>query len=611
MSAPRIEPQRSDLTLLSERGAAGLLRAFAVIWMTLACASWLLASNSNYNVNIGGLSIRPVYFGWLIGPIVLGLVQLDRIRQATATVLWAIALIPLAYALLISGMHNHILVVPPVAVMAAGWLLGWRHAAVIWMILAAGHYYLLLRHQAGYPYQPDSATIKDWLVFGFANTMALTLGVFTMRSFRRQFGRVLGLGADLERQVKALRSSEARFAEQFRANPLPCAIGDLDARIIDVNDAWISTFGVTRAEAIGHRTDELGLWADVAPLSAALAEMQASDGNIVRSVRLRVGNGETRDFVRHVAQIDTDEGGRYISMLVDQTDRLAAEAAQRALNVELEARVTERTVELETALQQLRVTQQELVHAETLASLGSMVAGISHELNTPLGNAVTVLTTLEEQIRDLATHAAAGVLRKSTLYDFVTNSSDMSALALRSVERAAELVRSFKQVAIDQVSERRRAFDLRAVVDDFVATLRPGLLKHQPWIIDVDVSSGIECDSFPGVLGQVLTNLVQNASLHAFTGRDQGRIRIAVTRQKDVVDVLVEDDGIGMDAATLAHIFDPFFTTALGRGGSGLGLSICRRLVVSVLGGELTATSVPGMGSRFILCLPIIAPGRV
>ena len=280
------------------------------------------------------------------------------------------------------------------------------------------------------------------------------------------------------------------------------------------------------------------------------------------------------------------------------------------LSASLEQRVAERTLELEAALEKLRLTQNDLVQAGTLASLGSTVAGISHELNTPIGNALTVATSLQNRVREVRRAATEGTLRKSGLDEFLRAADEMSELIDRSVSRAADLVTSFKQVAIDQTSERRREFLLHELVSDIVATLRPGF-KTRTITIDVTVPPGLVCDSYPGPLGQVLTNLIQNAVVHAFDEAPEGHIGITAEVNDKQIALAVSDNGKGMSAATLVHAFDPFFTTRLGQGGSGLGLSICHRLATSVLGGELSATSTPGSGSRFVLIFPQQAPGRL
>lgn len=266
--------------------------------------------------------------------------------------------------------------------------------------------------------------------------------------------------------------------------------------------------------------------------------------------------------------------------------------------------------QLTHTLDSLKKTQEELIHTETLAALGAMVAGISHELNTPIGNALIATTALQEQTQQLAAQLGAQTIRRTTLEEFVHASQEMSELALQAITQSAKLISSFKQVAIEQTSESRRSFDLRRLIDDNLANLKadPGfdqVVLHN--LIDEELL----CDSYPGPLGQVLLNLIHNALLHGIGDRQDGRIEIRAHQDQQSVHLEVLDNGRGMAPNVLAHIFDPFFTTTLGKGGSGLGLSICRRIATSVLGGGLTARSAPGKGSCFTLSFPRIAPGRV
>ena len=274
---------------------------------------------------------------------------------------------------------------------------------------------------------------------------------------------------------------------------------------------------------------------------------------------------------------------------------------------QLEARVQARTAELSATVLRLRQTQHELVQAEKLASLGSLVAGVAHELNTPIGNALLTATTLQGRIEQLGTTLARGELRRSSMESFVQESDEMAQLVSRSIQRAAQLITSFKQVAVDQTSEQRRKFDLLVLMEDNITALRPGY-RHVPWAIQVDIAPGIGCDSFPGPLGQVCTNMVQNAALHAFHGAAGGTLRISATASEQAVEMHFADDGCGMDADTLARVFEPFFTTRLGQGGSGLGLSVSLNIAKGLLGGSLSGQSQPGQGSCFILKFPRIAP---
>ncbi len=293
----------------------------------------------------------------------------------------------------------------------------------------------------------------------------------------------------------------------------------------------------------------------------------------------------------------------------DRTAQLQrSEDALRALNAALEQRVLERTATLSSTVQALQKTQDDLVQAEKLASLGALVTGVAHELNTPIGNAIVSASTLENRMHGLQLAVAQGNLRKSTLLDFCSDGAQLSALVSSSCERAAQLINSFKQVAVDQTSEQRREFDLCDVVQDVVATLKATYHTNQ-WEFHVDIPGGLACEGYPGPLGRIVTNLIQNAVLHGFSGRDHGVLHLsAQTVGPGFVALNVCDDGHGMDATTLSHIFDPFFTTRMGQGGSGLGLSIARNLAIGVLGGNLTARSTPSKGACFTLTMPCEAP---
>lgn len=301
--------------------------------------------------------------------------------------------------------------------------------------------------------------------------------------------------------------------------------------------------------------------------------------------------------------------GDLVGRAINAHENRLAQSALALLNRQLEDKVTERTAVLEATLKRLRQTQDDLLQSEKLASLGSMVAGIAHELNTPIGNARTVVTTLGERARELRQHIDGHSLRRSDLTGGLSAMCEMADLADRSMQRASFLITNFKQVAVDQVSECRRGFDLREVIEENITALRPGF-KPRPVTMLNAVAPGIHCDSYPGPLGQVLTNLVQNAAIHGLAER-AGTIEVRASVNGKQLELTVSDDGIGMDAATSARIFEPFFTTRLGRGGSGLGLAICHRIVASVLSGEIRVVSTPGIGSQFIVSFPIRSPGKL
>ncbi|BAL25926.1 sensor histidine kinase [Azoarcus sp. KH32C] len=292
----------------------------------------------------------------------------------------------------------------------------------------------------------------------------------------------------------------------------------------------------------------------------------------------------------------------------------ASRAALQELNQTLEARVIERTEELHrsneelsSALENLRRTQEDLVNSEKMAALGALVAGVSHELSTPLGNSLIAANTVRDQTRTLREELQSG-LRRSSLERYLEDTEAGNAIIERNLERAATLVASFKQVAVDQSSSQRREFNFGEVIDEIVMTLRPSL-KRLPYRLVIDVDRNVCLDSYPGALGQVLTNLVNNAVLHGFEGRNAGEIRVA-GRLEDPDWVLLEvvDDGRGIPLELQRRIFEPFFTSRLGKGGSGLGLHIAHSLVVNVLGGAVSVDSQPDVGTTMRVRMPRVAP---
>ncbi len=287
----------------------------------------------------------------------------------------------------------------------------------------------------------------------------------------------------------------------------------------------------------------------------------------------------------------------------------------KVLNETLEVRIVERTAELDhrntelaATLDQLNLTRDELVESAKFAALGSMVAGIAHELNTPIGNGLTVATTLEGRTGELKKELGTGI-KRSTLENYVADAAFASDILVRNLEKAAELVSSFKQVAVDQSSSQRRKFMLHDTLSEMLLTLGPNLKKARCQVHLSELPQDLPFDSYPGPLGQVINNLINNSVLHGYEVGNPGDIRIVVSQAADGQALIeVSDDGVGIDSANLARIFDPFFTTRLGKGGPGLGLSIARNIVVGTLGGKLSVQSTKGQGATFVIAIPLVAP---
>jgi signal transduction histidine kinase len=277
------------------------------------------------------------------------------------------------------------------------------------------------------------------------------------------------------------------------------------------------------------------------------------------------------------------------------------------LNETLEDRVRERTAELKTALDDLKKTQAELVHSEKLASLGSIVAAVAHELNTPIGNALTVATSFSEKTREFEELIKQG-LKRSTLNDYTENAYSAAELMERNLGKAAELILSFKNVAIDQTSSKRREFDLQQTINEIVSTLRP-TFKKSGIELQTDLQPGIKMDSYPGSIGQIITNFINNSILHGFKDRDAGVMHLSFElHEKNWIKLVFSDNGNGISKENIRQIYDPFFTTQLGKGGSGLGLNIVHNIVTGLLGGSIDVDSEIGHGVKFTLFIPVVAP---
>ena len=256
---------------------------------------------------------------------------------------------------------------------------------------------------------------------------------------------------------------------------------------------------------------------------------------------------------------------------------------------------------------QLKNAQAQLVSQEKLAALGALMAGVAHELNTPIGNSLLIASTLQQKADAIEQQLNGPGLRRSDLVAYIADARKGSELVMRGLANAAELVNSFKQVAVDRTTEQRRPFDLQRVAQEILATMMNRIRNggHQ---IDCDISGPLMLDSYPGPFGQVITNLINNALLHAFDHRDGGRMWLTARPHGDSqVRVIFRDNGAGIPPEHQKRIFDPFFTTKLGQGGSGLGLSISYNIVTSLLGGQISVDS-DGDGSRFTLDLPLTAP---
>jgi signal transduction histidine kinase len=284
------------------------------------------------------------------------------------------------------------------------------------------------------------------------------------------------------------------------------------------------------------------------------------------------------------------------------------------INTQLEARVAQRTAELQQvnqdlseALYVLKIAQKRLVHAEKLSALGALVAGVAHELNTPIGNSLTMASTLEEKAQAFE-HALETGLRRSDVQNFAADIRAAADLMVRNLSRAGSIVDSFKQVAVVKSQADHREFSLADLVRRVVATRIAFLHTGQPRVF-VDIPHDLTLYGQPDSVAQVFGQLLDNAIVHGFEPGQLGRVDIRVRKLGgDRLMVVVSDDGCGVDPDKLNHVFEPFYTTRFGQGGSGLGLYIVHDIVTGVLDGDIQIHSQVGQGTQVVLNFPLAAP---
>ncbi|MGF1602538.1 MAG: ATP-binding protein [Thermosynechococcaceae cyanobacterium] len=260
---------------------------------------------------------------------------------------------------------------------------------------------------------------------------------------------------------------------------------------------------------------------------------------------------------------------------------------------------------LEQAIEKLKLAQSRLVESEKMAALGTLVAGVAHEINTPVGTGVTLASTLADETEALMAAVAKGGLMRSQFNDYLETAQEVTHLLLSNLNRAGELVQSFKQVAVDQASLERRRFNVKDYCTEVIASLSPNL-KRTAQTLSLTGDSAICIDSYPGAFAQIITNLLTNALTHAYPCAEKmGQMALHIDQYDNFLRLRYKDDGCGMPAATLDKIFEPFFTTARHQGGTGLGLHIVYNLVTQTLQGKILVSSTVGEGTCFEITLPL------
>ena len=509
-----------------------------------------------------------------------------------------------------AGVHSAVIVVYPFLIGLAGWAMGRR-----WVLALTAMTIVLVMGVAvaeiGGVFQPTDRTHP--MIVGVQISAVMVVIAFLTIAARHNLAKsrdqAIGLSKALQQQVAEVAMNERQLELLLENVPAAVASFDAQSRLRSCNQRYADMFAAHPSDIIGKPITDY-----VPPLALEQVKPywdKALAGEVQTYRRFNV-DPKTSALTWMDATIKPDYEGAQIvglyAMLTDVTDKVQSEAEIKNLNADLEQRVTRRTNELSQAMEKLHESREELVRSQAKATLAALVASVSHELGTPIGNSVLVASSLQDLARNLQNQLDTNQLKKSTLNEINRTLNEGSELLLRNLKRAEGLLKNFKQVSADQASEQRRPFDLAAMVGEVVSSLAPSL-KTQPHRVIQDVAMGITMDSYPGPLGQVVINLINNAYMHAFEGRSNGVLRISAVVAGHEVTLRFEDNGVGISDETLVHLFEPFFSTKIGHGGTGLGMSIVESIVRETLGGVMQVESVVGQGTTLSITLPLVAPG--
>ena len=405
---------------------------------------------------------------------------------------------------------------------------------------------------------------------------------------------------------------------------------DVDGRITVFNHGAEIMLGYAAQEMLGQSPEKLHLTSEVLVRAGELTAQlgRPIDGFETFVALTRDGGSDIRNwtYVREDHQrlrvslavsAVRDKRGHlfgFLGVARDITEQTAAQNELLKLNRELDRRVQERTRSLQTsseqlqaALDKLRRAQHQLVQSEKLAALGYVVTAVAHELNTPIGNCLTVATTLQERSIEFEGQLTTGGLRRSELDRYVQHTRAAMELLQSGLTRAASLVTRFKQVAARQSDAGRQVFDLKEVIDAVWARMEPKL-RSSAYQVETYIPCGLSMQGCPSWIETIVSNLVDNSITHGFEGRDRGLIQLHAAAEGTGVVLTYSDDGHGMSEEVRGRVFDPFYTTTFGKGGSGLGMSICYNLITGALGGSIQVASIKGQGCSYTIKLPWVAP---
>ncbi len=592
------------------------LRRFIVLLLKLLLAGVMLASAAALLApKIQPLRLLAV-LSFLLVIIVTYVALRTNLERAIKIHVIGLWLMNSLTAISLAGVHSANLIVYPFLVAMSGWLLGkrWLFGMAVASIAVIAGLGLAETMQWYVPTARASAmvvTVTAVLVLVIVSVLAY----FAFAVFANSRDQALEMAEQLVRHNLEMARREQLMQLVMDSVPAALVAFDASGHVRLGNRRYGAMFGLTPDALPGRHVTEFAA-PEVLDTFMPYYRQCLRRGSPQHYRRVALDPVSGKEQVLDVDLVPEREGDLVIGvfgLVIDVTEEVRAEQQIRDLNESLERRVADRTAKLQATMEDLRRSQDGLARAERMAALGALVAGVSHELNTPLGNSVMAASTIGDHAKGLTRAVEQGQLKRSELNQFLAQLAEGSDLLQRNLHRAEDLLRSFKQVAVDQTSENRRQFQLGEVVGEIVDTLAPSL-KRKPHRIEIDIPPGLVMDSFPGPLGQVLINLINNAYLHGFDeNAEGGLVRVQAVAEiladgREGVVLAVADNGKGIPEPLIARIFEPFFTTRMGQGGTGLGLNITYNIVNGLLGGQIDVHSKLGAGTRFEIRIPLAAP---
>lgn len=389
---------------------------------------------------------------------------------------------------------------------------------------------------------------------------------------------------------------------------IPIYIKDKKLEFITYNNAYLELIGSKENKSISF--ENLQMKNKFLELENKVLR---NGKDISETFYLQNSNDEPIDIIlsNNIFYDNENNFGGLVGSVLDITQINKAKKHIEKFNDKLQSRVNEQTKELtisnkelKNSLEELKVAQDELIEAEKMASLGGLVAGVAHEINTPIGIGLTGITHFYDQLIEAEKSYQTENMTEEELEKFFSSSKSLAKLIKVNLEKTAELVKSFKQISVDQSSEQKRVFNLNHYIKEILVSLKAELKKTK-LNIQVNCPDNIDINSFPGVYSQIFTNFILNSIIHGYDDEKEGILSILVEKNDQNIRLIYSDDGKGVDEENLSKIFDPFFTTNRHKGGSGLGLNIIYNLITTKLKGNVICASQKGNGIKFIINLPI------